>query len=388
MGDKVMGFFDPLDFEGRGSKRSADATKDAAATAAASQQEALDYLKEIEALPQALRQQALSKLGGVYGLSGGGTQTGAAPGNLQALQAERNALAQELKGTPTTTTSYNPYRGWAESNAEYDARIADPILWQGIHGPTGSRTSEPITTTTYTPPANAEELRNRLAELDAQIAAGGDTSGQQDLIDQAGGGGGQQDLIDQAISSPLYGALMGGQEAGEEAIMRNAGATGGLRSGNVQNAMYDYNIQLQNQSLLSSYNEQLQGLQGLAGLPSNANNIAQGTANIGSTFAQGIAGKAAAENMGQQNQTNNLMGIAAMVASMFSDRRLKKNIKLVSKIKGFNFYSFDWNKMANMLGLDGSTYGCMAEEVYSKVPEAVTLKDGFLFVNYRMIGVL
>jgi hypothetical protein len=384
-GDKIMGFFDPLDFEGRGSKRSADAAKDAAATAAASQQEALDYLKEIEALPQALRQAALSKLGGVYGLSGIETGGGTGGGDLQALQAQKDKLTQSLKGTPTTTTTYAPYGGQAETNAQYDARIADPILWQGIHGPTGSRTSEPIYTTTYTPPANAADIQRQIGLIDQQIAAWSSAPQQ---TSEAGDTSGQQDLINQAMSSPLYGALMGGQELGEEAIMRNAGATGGLRSGNVQGAMYDYNTQLQNQALLSSYNEQLQGLQGLAGLPSNANNIAQGTANVGSTFAQGIAGKAAAENMGQQNQTNNLMGIAAMVASMFSDRRLKKNIKLVSKVKGFNFYSFDWNKIANMLGLDGSTYGCMAEEVYSKVPEAVTLKDGFLFVNYRMIGVL
>jgi hypothetical protein len=30
----------------------------------------------------------------------------------------------------------------------------------------------------------------------------------------------------------------------------------------------------------------------------------------------------------------------------------------------------------------------MAEEVFDSMPEAVTLKDGFLFVNYAMIGVL
>ena len=53
-----------------------------------------------------------------------------------------------------------------------------------------------------------------------------------------------------------------------------------------------------------------------------------------------------------------------------------------------SIYSFDWNSIANELGLTGSTCGCMADEVYKKVPEAVMLKDDFMFVNYSAIGVL
>jgi hypothetical protein len=118
---------------------------------------------------------------------------------------------------------------------------------------------------------------------------------------EIGGIGSQQQLIDQARQSPLYGALMGGREAGEEAIMRGASATGGLRSGNVQSAMYDYNTQLQNQALLQSYNQQMenqirmqqqqeQGLRGLAGLPSYAPQIASGMAGVGATLGQGVSG--------------------------------------------------------------------------------------------------
>jgi len=208
-----------------------------------------------------------------------------------------------------------------------------------------------------------------------------------------GGEGDQQALIDRAIQSPLYGALMGGQQLGEEAIMRNAAMTGGLRSGNVQGAMYDYNTQLQNQALLASYNEQLQGIQGLAGLPSNANQIAAGMAGIGQTQAQGITAGEQFKQQQQQQGMGNLMGlgqlgIAAYGAGMFSDRRLKKNIKLLGEVNDFNFYSFDWNSIANKLGLTGNTCGCMAEEVYAKNKNAVILKDNFMFVKYDVIGVL
>jgi hypothetical protein len=206
-----------------------------------------------------------------------------------------------------------------------------------------------------------------------------------------GGTGSQQELINRAIQSPLYQEIMGGRDAGEDAILRNAAATGGLRSGNVNTAMYDYDTRLQNQALLESYNQQLMGLQGLAGLPSMSPQIAETMAGIGDTRALGYTGAANAMQQGSQQNTQNMMalaGLAMKAYGMFSDRRLKKNIKKVGKINGFNWYSFNWNSVANKLGLSGSTYGCMADEVFEKVPDAVCMKNGFMWINYMMIGVL
>jgi len=261
----------------RASDKAAKASKKAAATQAGYEQQALDYLKEREEIPQQFREEALQGLGGLYGLEGG----------------------------------------------------------------TGS----------------------------------------------------QQDLIDRAINSPLYKAMMGGREFGEEAILRNASMTGGFRSGNVQGNLYDYNTQLQNQALLQSYNQQLQGLTGLAGLPSNANQIATMTGNIGQTYAQGQVAAAQAQQAGTQQGIGNLMGlgslgIAAYGAGMFSDRRLKKNIKLLCTHKGFNLYSFKWNSIAERLGLSGQTIGAMADEVYAKRKDCVIIKDGWLFVLYDKLGIL
>ena len=172
-----------------------------------------------------------------------------------------------------------------------------------------------------------------------------------------GGTGNQQDLINRAISSPLYKSIMGGQEAGEESILRNASMTGGFRSGNTQSNLYDYNTQLQNKALLESYNQQLQGLTGLAGLPSNANQIAGMTAGIGQTLGQGqatageirgqgqIAG-AQAQQQGTQQGFGNLLELGALVVSMFSDRRLKKNLEKIGKVNGHNWYMWDWNIVA------------------------------------------
>ncbi len=256
----------------------AAASQSAASTAAGSQAEALAYLKETEALPQELREGALTQLGGLYGIE-----------------------------------------GYDESQ--------------------------------------------------------------------------QQAMIDRSIASPLYQSIMGGQEAGEEAIMRQQAATGGLRSGSTQAAMYDYNTQLQNQALLESYNQQLTGLSGLAQLPSMAPQIASGISGIGQTLSAGQIAAAQAQQTGTQQGLSNMMGMAnlgisAYGAGMFSDRRLKKDIEEAGEVNGHKWYKFTWNGVAEKLGLSGTTYGCMADEVYCKVNDAVILKDGFMFVLYGELGIL
>ena len=69
-------------------------------------------------------------------------------------------------------------------------------------------------------------------------------------------------------------------------------------------------------------------------------------------------------------------------------KALKENIELIGTKNGFNIYTWDWNELANEeLGLTGSSEGVMADEVNEVMPEAVEYKDGFMHVNYSMIGV-
>jgi len=175
-------------FSGEAADTAAEASTDAANVAASSQTEALNYLKEREAIPQQFREEALKKVGGLYGLEGGE--------------------------------------------------------------------------------------------------------------------GSQQELINRAMKSPLYSAIMSGKKEGEAGILRNASATGGLRSGNVQGALYDYNVDLKTKALLDSYNNELSGLQGLANLPSNANQIASSISGVGATQAQGLVAAGQAQQVGMQNQAD------------------------------------------------------------------------------------
>lgn len=217
------------------------------------------------------------------------------------------------------------------------------------------------------------------------------------LYGMEGGEGSQQELIDQAMQSPMYKAMMGGQQAGEEAIMRNAAATGGLRSGNVQHALYDYNTQLKNQAMLESYNQQLSGLSNMAQLPSYARDIASGTAAIGQTLgegeaargnilAQGMMGKQAAQQQGM-NDLMNLGSTAAMAYMAYSDKRLKKDIQFIGTKNGHNWYRWTWNHLAKKLGLLGTQEGVIAQEVQKTNPDSVQSHQGYLTVNYEALGV-
>lgn len=75
-----------------------------------------------------------------------------------------------------------------------------------------------------------------------------------------------------------------------------------------------------------------------------------------------------------------LKGVAG-IAALFSDRRLKQNIKFLRKEGPFNIYSFSYIKDPNVI-----YEGVMADEVQKIMPEAVEEFGGFLAVNYNMIG--
>ena len=252
---------------GKSGERAATAARDAASVQAGAQREALDYLKEREALPQEFREGALTQLAGLYGLPGGE--------------------------------------------------------------------------------------------------------------------GSQAQMIEQAKQSPLYQAMMGTREAGEDAILRHASATGGLRSGNVQANLAEFNQNLENQALLTAYGEQKQGLAGLAGLSSMAPQIAQQMAGIGQTQAQGMTAAAQAQQSSDAALTGTAASLAGMAMLAFCDSRLKENVKPAGERLGVNWYTWDWNKDAEELGLTGKGEGVMAHELAETHPHAVGIgKTGYLLVNY------
>ena len=190
-------------------------------------------------------------------------------------------------------------------------------------------------------------------------------------------------IAQRAQESPFYTEAV---RLGEEGVLRNASATGGLRSGNANEALANVN----QQAYLASYQNQLSGLQGMANLPSNANNIAAQQSSIGQTQAAGIIGganSAAAQQQANMNNVGTAANIGLQAWDTFSDIRLKENVRYICDVNGHRVYSWSWNDEAGKIGLVGESVGVIAQEVERTNPEAVGEKSGYKTVNYDAIGV-
>lgn len=128
----------------------------------------------------------------------------------------------------------------------------------------------------------AEQRRqfDALAELMSPFISAGEAGleGQQALIG-LGGPEAQQEAISGLEASPLFGALVG---QGEEAILQNAAATGGLRGGNTQAALAQFRPQILSQLIESQYGK-------LGGLSQLGQASAAGQASAGLQTGTNIA---------------------------------------------------------------------------------------------------
>ena len=93
----------------------------------------------------------------------------------------------------------------------------------------------------------------------------------------------QLTAINNIESSPLFQAQV---QAGEEAILQNASATGGLRGGNIQGALAQYRPQMLQQAIQNQYAN-------LGGLTQLGQASAAGQAGLGLRGALGLEGRRA-----------------------------------------------------------------------------------------------
>ncbi|ENV30865.1 hypothetical protein [Acinetobacter baumannii] len=144
-------------------------------------------------------------------------------------------------------------------------------------------------------------------------AGTGALAGQQDLLG-LNGASKQQGAIDAINNSQAMQTYM---QQGENAILQNASATGGLRGGNTQSALSQFRPQLLNQLINQQY-------QNLGGLTSIGQNAAAGVGNAGMQSANNIgnllqqSGAAQAGNALAQGQAtaNQWAGIGNLVGQL------------------------------------------------------------------------
>ena len=103
----------------------------------------------------------------------------------------------------------------------------------------------------------------------------------------------------------------------------------------------------------------------------------------------GVSGMPTQSTQTSQKKTGvgDVLGTSAQLAAMYmmmsSDERLKDNIELIGNEKGYNIYSWTWNKVAKKLGINSPTTGVLAQEVMKINPDAVSVNDnGYYMVNY------
>jgi hypothetical protein len=109
--------------------------------------------------------------------------------------------------------------------------------------------------------------------------AGTAALGQQQALLGMGTPAAQQQAINAIQNSPQFQAL---QQQGENAILQNASATGGLRGGNVQGALAQFRPALLSGLIEQQYNR-------LGGLTSIGQNAAAGVGNAGMTTGANVA---------------------------------------------------------------------------------------------------
>lgn len=263
--------------------------------------------------------------------------------------------------------------------------------------------------------------------LNPYVQAGyGGLSGQQDLLG-LNGNSAQQTAINALQNSPQFTSLLA---AGNNNILQNASATGGLRGGNTQAALAQFSPQLLNQIIGQQYSR----LGGITSLGQNAaagvgnagmqtgnavTNLLQqqGAAQAGNALAQGRAGAGVANSVtggigafaglggfgqfGGSYTSPNMFGQysnpstgsggvgvdpygnlgGAGSAGDFSDARLKTKVRRIgTSTKGHALYDWEWKAS----GKKGR--GVIAQEV-SHVPGAVVEDPatGFLTVDYSKV---
>lgn len=162
--------------------------------------------------------------------------------------------------------------------------------------------------------AETRAAREELRTLLQPYAAAGTPALQQQMAALGlSGPEAQAEYVSAQEQSPIFQALA---RQGEEAMLQQASATGGLRGGNVQGALAQFRPQLLNQFLEQQYNRlggmTALGQQSAAGVGTSG---MQAAGSIADLLAQGGAARAGA-TLGSAQAWGNVLSLPAQFAGM------------------------------------------------------------------------
>ena len=168
--------------------------------------------------------------------------------------------------------------------------------------------------------AGVEEQRRQfdaiVKMMEPYLAAGKGAIGQQQGLLGLQGAGAQQSALNQLQQGPLFQTML---QQGQNALLQNASATGGLRGGNTQAAL----AQLSPNILAQVYQNQLANLGGLSQLGQSSAGLQAGAgqtsaANIGNLLNQqgaALAGGQMAKGNIVGETFGNILGMGGLAAA-------------------------------------------------------------------------
>lgn len=179
----------------------------------------------------------------------------------------------------------------------------------------------------------------------------------------------------------------------ENNVLSQLANKGLMRSSGLQASTNAFNDTLADQEadLMNSYKQsKLTDLSTLLGLSTDLYNYSQGENKLSSTLANSVANYNL-QNQALQNQANaNTMGLlmkgigtgAEVGTTLFSDKRLKKNLVKLACVDGINIYEFEYKQNMGWILPTGKQIGVIAQEVPSECTE---LMGKYYAVNYSKL---
>ena len=189
--------------------------------------------------------------------------------------------------------------------------------------------------------------------LEPYTTAGTGALGQQQALLGLSGAGAQRSAISALEQSPQMQALT---QQGENAILQNASATGGLRGGNIQAALAQFRPQILSSMIESQYSK-------LGGLTSIGQNAAAGVGNAGMNASN------------QVNQALGNIGSAQAGAALASGQAQAGFANTLGNVGGF-LGARIFGGSGGGLGT-GSGYVAPAQTNYALMPSGSTPDGGF-----------
>lgn len=187
-------------------------------------------------------------------------------------------------------------------------------------------------------------------------------------------------------------------DEGQKALERKLNASGKTFSPEAAKALLEYNQNMGSQEYNNSYNRfninqdnLFNRLSTLSGFGQTASgqiaNAGTNYANAGTEQYNGMGNAVTSANLANKannsSMFNTLLGAGAQLggAYLMSDERLKENIKQVGFEKGLPIYEF------NYINIPETRFrGVLAQDVIKINPEAIREFEGYMGVNYAMLG--